>query len=111
VSKNQVVNYTLNVKNDGPLAGEETVMLFVQGPPAGFTGKRSVKELKSFAKVSLAAGQTTTVTLQLRVQDLRHWEGNTSGKWVVDNGTYTIMVGPNASEAALNLRTQLEVHD
>ncbi|HEY5957534.1 MAG TPA: glycoside hydrolase family 3 C-terminal domain-containing protein, partial [Polyangiaceae bacterium] len=111
--KRNVVTYAVDVTNAGAVDGEEVVMLFVKGPPKppGITGNRPVKELKSFAKVRLAAGQTSTVQLPLAIEDLRHWEGDANGKYVVDNGVYDIMVGPNASESALKLTAQLTVHD
>ncbi len=109
--KSNVVNYVVDVKNTSLVDGEEVVMLFVAGPSVGvgITGKRPVKELKSFTKARIAAGQTAKVTLPLSIQDLRHWEGGSNGKDVIDNGAYTIMVGPNAKE--LMLRTTLNVHD
>ena len=37
--------------------------------------------------------------LPLRVRDLRRWEGGEKGKWVIDSGEYTILVGKNADDA------------
>jgi len=100
-----VVNVTVDVENTGSRDGDEIVMLFVQGPqnPANVTGKRPVKELKRFQRVSLKAsgqsGSKVRVTLPLSIWELRHWEGNdTTGKWVIDPGQYTIMVGKNAGD-------------
>jgi beta-glucosidase len=109
--KNNVVTYSVDVLNDSDVPGEEVVMLFVKGPTpaANITGKRPVKELKSFKKVNIAARQTETVQLQLNIQDLRHWEGDKGGHNVIDNGAYTIMVGPNAKE--LTQTATLNVHD
>lgn len=111
--KNNVVTYVAEIKNSSSVDGEEVVMLFVSGPPtpAGITGNRPVKELKSFAKVNIPAEQTVKVNLPLNIQDLRHWEGDDKGKNVIDNGEYTIQVGPNASDAALTLKSKLNVHD
>ena len=100
-TQNGVVYATVDIENTGPVDGEEVVMMFVAGPPppAGTTGERNVKELKSFAKIAVPAGQTVTATLPLRIQDLRHWEGGATGQWVIDPGEYTILVGPNAGPA------------
>ena len=96
-----VVYATVDITNPGPVAGEEVAMLFVAGPPvpAGITGDRNVKELKSFAKVAVPAGEMVTATLPLRIRDLRHWEGGETGQWVIDPGDYTILVGPDAGAA------------
>ncbi len=110
VSKNGVINVTVDIKNTGAVEGDEVAMLFVAGPPKAstITGNRPVKELKSFYRVNLKAagtdGSGKRITLPLRIQDLRHWEGDASGSWVIDPGTYTIMVGPSGDDADLKLK-------
>ena len=90
-----------SITNTGDVDGDEVAMLFVKPPPkpAGVTGERPWKELKSFARVSVPAGQTVTAQLPLRIRDLRRWEGAESGRWIVDSGEYTILVGKNADDA------------
>jgi hypothetical protein len=46
------------------------------------------------------AGKKQTAALPLRIRDLRRWEGGADGKWSVDSGDYTILVGKNAADAA-----------
>ena len=76
-------------------------MLFVKPPPRSsrISGDRPVKELKSFARVSVPAGQTVTARMPVRIRDLRRWEGDANGKWIIDSGDYTILVGRNADDA------------
>jgi beta-glucosidase len=102
VTKEAIINVSIEIQNTSPVDGDEIAMLFVEPPPkpAGITGERPVKELKSFARVSVAAGQTTTANLPLRIRDLRRWEGDADGKWVIDSGAYTILVGKNADDAS-----------
>ncbi|MFO7179977.1 MAG: glycoside hydrolase family 3 N-terminal domain-containing protein [Pseudomonadota bacterium] len=113
VTKKGIVNVTVDVTNTSAVDGEEIVMLFVKPPPKpeGITGERPVKELKSFAKVKVPAGQTVKATLPLRVQDLRRWEGDKDGNWVIDNGDYTILVGKSGADADLTLSGTLTIHD
>jgi beta-glucosidase len=101
--KSDVVLITADVENTGSVAGDEVMMLFVAGPPkpANITGERPVKELKRFQRVNGIApqGQPKSryrVTFPIRIQDLKHWEGDAGGKWVVDSGEYKIYVSPNA---------------
>jgi hypothetical protein len=35
----------------------------------------------------------------LRIRDLRHWEGDANGRWAIDSGAYTMLVGKNADHA------------
>ena len=96
-----VIDVSVEIKNTSAVDGDEIAMLFVKPPPkpARITGDRPVKELKSFARVHVKAGQTVSAQLPLRIRDLRRWEGDAKGKWVIDSGAYTILVGKNADHA------------
>jgi beta-glucosidase len=96
-----VLDVTANVTNTGTRSGDEVAFLFVAGP-AGASEPRSVKELKSFERVTVAPGATATVHLPVRVRDLRHWS-TAANAWVVDRGEYTVRVGPSGAAAALTL--------
>jgi len=104
--KDAIFEVTVEVENTSLTDGDEVVFLFVKPPPkpAAITGERPWKELKSFARVSVPAGQRVTARLPLRVRDLRRWESDpggptiTTGRWVIDSGTYTILVGKNADD-------------
>ncbi len=101
VTKGAVFNVSIDISNVSSVDGDEVAMLFVRPPPkpASVTGERPWKELKSFARVPVPAGQTVTAQLPVRVRDLRRWEGGSDGRWVVDSGEYIIMVGKNAEDA------------
>ena len=96
-----IVLVTVAVENTSKVDGDEIAMLFVKPPPkpAIVTGDRPIKELKSFARVSVRAGQKLLVDLPLRIRDLRRWRGDGDGKWVVDSGDYTLLAGKNADDA------------
>jgi beta-glucosidase len=98
-----IIDVTVDVRNTGMKDGEEVIMLFVKPPakPAGVTGDRPVRELKGFYKVALKAGEGKRVTIPLKIQDLRRWEGAETGKWVIDPGMYTVLAGPNNDDANL----------
>lgn len=100
-SKTAIFQVTVDIANTSPVDGDEVAMLFVKPPPKpeGITGERPWKELKSFARVHVPAGQTVTAELPLRIQDLRRWEGGADGRWVIDSGAYTILVGKDAEHA------------
>jgi len=115
--KNGVIKITVDVENTGSVDGDEIVQMYVKGPqsPSDISGARPVKELKGFHRVSLKAkgqsGSKARVTLPLSIWELRHWEGDASGKgWLVDPGEYTVLVGPNSSDAALTLSGKFTVN-
>jgi beta-glucosidase len=99
--KESIFEVEVDVTNTSAVAGDEVVLLFVKPPakPSGVTGERPWKELKSFTRVTAAPGETVKAKLPVRIQDLRRWEGGTDGRWVVDSGEYTLLVGKNADDA------------
>jgi beta-glucosidase len=96
-SRSAVVNVSVDVTNSGTVAGDEVVFLFTSYP--GATGKRPTKELKGFARVSLAAGAKQTVTIPLRVSDIKFWDGN--GPWSYPSSV-KVMVGPSSDKLQLS---------
>lgn len=100
VTKDAIVRVTVDVTNTSSVDGDEVLMLFVKPPPApAGAGERPWKELRSFARVSVPAGQAVTAVLPLRIRDLRRWAGDEDGGWVTDSGDYTVLVGKSAADA------------
>ena len=95
---------TLTVKNTGNRAGAEIVQLYIAKPDAKVF--RPAQELKAFAKVQLAAGESKTVTLTLDDKAFRYWNTKTDS-WEVEGGSYEIRVG--ASSADIRLTAVVEV--
>jgi beta-glucosidase len=99
MSKGAVLPVVVNVANTGPVAGDEIVMVFVSFPNT--TARRPLKELKGFARVSLAAGEEKQISIPVRLSDLDYFQTDAanprSGKWVVESGQVQIMVGGSST--------------
>ena len=54
-------------------------------------------ELKGFAKVSLAPGETTSVTLSLTMRSLAYFD-DAQSVWVADAGRFEVLVGRAAAD-------------
>ena len=93
-TKDETVNVTFTLKNTGTRDGYETVQIYASQPKASVI--RPVKELKGFKKVFLQPGETTTVTIPVRILDLAFYDERT-GNWNVETGEFIIH---NASSAA-----------
>lgn len=92
---------SLTVTNTGRRPGSEIVQLYVSGP-AESAIFRPVRELKGFAKVSLAPGESRTVQIALDDKAFRYWNVKTD-RWEVEPGSYTLLAG--ASVADIRLET------
>jgi len=94
--KPTLVGMTLSVAvtNTGKMAGDEIVQLYVHPKVASVT--QPVKALKGFSRISLAAGETKTVTFNITKDMLAYY--NQQMKRVAEPGTYEMMVGPNSNE-------------
>ena len=83
----------------GPREAEETVFLFTHDKFASVA--RPLLELKGFAKISLRAGETGTVTIRVPASDLRFLGPDL--KPVFEAGEVEILVGPSADRSQLQM--------
>ncbi len=94
----------VDVTNTGPRPGQEVVQLYVHDVTARLT--RPPKELKGFAKVALAPGQTKTVTLTLDRQALAYWD-DAQQAWVAEAGEFEVLLGRSAQDIQARARFRL----
>ncbi len=91
---NDVITVSFELKNTGNREGTEVAQLYVQDLVGSVV--RPVKELKGFQRVTLAPGETRTVTFDLPVADLAFW--NIDMEYVVEPGDFKLWVaGDSAS--------------
>lgn len=95
------IRFTFDLTNSGTVTGDEVVQLYVHDQIASIS--RPVKELKSFRRVSLDAGQTQTVTLQLAASQLQFYDRNM--KRIFEPGDFDVMIG--SSSLDIRLRTTI----
>ena len=101
-AKKDVVKVTFTLTNKGGMAADEVVQLYVARPEAKV--EWPAKELKAFDRVSLAAGETKTVTLEIPVKDLRYWNVEKNA-WDMEHGKLVLLLGA----ASDDIRQQAEV--
>ncbi|WP_051266499.1 glycoside hydrolase family 3 C-terminal domain-containing protein [Nakamurella lactea] len=94
---------SVEVRNTGRRTGSEVVQLYVTMPEAA--GEPS-HQLKAFSKVTLHAGKSTTVHLDVPRESLAVWQNSGNG-WVVLPGVYGVEVGNSSTN--LPLRSQIRV--
>ena len=84
------VKVSFDITNNGKMDADEVVQLYVHRLDA--TVEWPYKELKAFQRVSLQAGETKTVTLEVPVDDLRYWNVDKNA-WDLEHGKLEILVG------------------
>ena len=95
----------VTVKNTGALAGKEVVQLYVAPPADGMF--RPVRELRAYAKMELAPGESKTVELTLDRRAFAYYDAQ-AGDWRVDSGTYTIEAGSSSRDIRLTQTVKVQ---
>jgi len=91
---NQQLTIAVTVTNDGSKDGREVVQLYTRQLVGSIT--RPVKELKSFQKIALKAGESRQVTFTITPQDLKFYNNELKYDW--EPGDFVIMVGGNSRD-------------
>ena len=84
------VNVSFTLTNQGAMPADEVVQLYVHRVDAKV--EWPAKELKAFQRVSLGAGESKTVTLEIPVKDLRYWNEATNA-WDLEHGQLQLLLG------------------
>ena len=85
---------SVTVKNTGNCAGDEIVQLYIHDRVASIS--RPVKELKSFRRIHLAAGESKDVTFDVTPDLLKYYDYNLNN--ILDPGEFDLMIGPNSRD-------------
>ena len=105
LQNNETVTLTLDVTNKGSYDGDEVVQLYVSHPVSKV--KRPMKELKGFSRIFIKAGETKTVSMVLHANDVMYWDVEQK-KWLFEDGTLNVMVGPASDQIRLTNTLRLE---
>ncbi|HKQ51678.1 MAG TPA: glycoside hydrolase family 3 C-terminal domain-containing protein, partial [Pyrinomonadaceae bacterium] len=89
---------SVDLKNTGRRAGEEVVQLYVKHLDSKV--ERPLKELKGFARVALRPGETKTVSLTLKQEQLAYWD-TARHRFTVEDGHVLVMVGSSSADIKL----------
>lgn len=96
---------TVDVTNTGDVAGKEVVQLYVADRES--TAIRPVKELREFAKVELAPGETKTVAFTLDKRAFAYYSVRIHD-WHVETGEFDIMIGKSSRDIVLTKTVTVE---
>lgn len=99
LSKDGSVSVTLDVTNTGSRAGDAVAQLYVSYPSSKV--ERPREELEGFQRVSLAPGETKTVTIPLKASQLAYWDVAHNG-FVVESQPVKLMIGDSSADIKLS---------
>ena len=99
------VDVAVTVTNTGSVAGKEVVQVYIRDPEASVF--RPERELKAFAKVALAPGESRQVRFTLAGRDLAYFH-STHHRWVVEAGAFEIEVGASSRDIRCRITVQVE---
>lgn len=96
-NKNDSIQVRVTVTNTGSLKGDEVVQLYLHQELADVV--RPVKELKAFKRISLNAGESREVILNLPYQSFGYW--NKDLQFVVTPGMFKVYVARDAEHTVM----------
>lgn len=98
LSSNGELDVSADVKNQGTLAGDEVVQMYVQYLDSKVS--RPHEQLDGFLRIHLNPGETRTVRLPLHAKELQYWD-DASGRFVVEPGKVNILIGSSSADIHL----------
>lgn len=88
-----------NITNTGKYDGEEVAQLYVTH--LNSTIERPLKELKAFNRFFIKKGETKSVYLTLKAEDMAYWDADRNN-FVVETDKIKLMVGASSSDIRLS---------
>jgi beta-glucosidase len=98
ITASLTVDVHFQIRNAGSVKSSEVAQLYVEpvNPPVD----RPLRELKGFARVELAPGESKTVSIGLDARSFAYWSESKKG-WQVAPGEYRIRVGASSRDLRL----------
>ena len=103
------INVSVHVTNTGSRDGNEIVEMYVNTPHADPSLQRPIKRLEGFRKVFLAAGQTKTVSLPIKIADLAFYN-EADKRFEVDQGQYGIQISTSSADRDIQAQDTIKVN-
>jgi hypothetical protein len=95
----QIVAINVDLTNTGALAGEEVVQLYLTDDVSSVT--MPDKQLKGFKRISLAPGETKTVSFKITSEELYYFN-ESSNSFEIEAGTFTVRVGGSSDKLPIS---------
>src|SRR5690554_2092849 len=103
---NDQLTIQVDVTNSGSMDADEIVQVYVRTPDSPAALQRPIKRLKGFQRVSIPAGQTKTVSINIDARDLWFWDEE-SQALTFDQGKYIFEIGASSQDIKGSVEAEL----
>ena len=94
---NGVISVDVTVKNTGSVAGKDVVQVYYNPPYTNGGIEKASANLVAFAKTKmLNPGDSDTLTLTFKVEDMASFDYQTNNAWVLEAGDYVISINSDS---------------
>lgn len=97
IKSDESTSISVKLTNTGKYGGAEIVQLYIRDDFSQIT--RPVKELKGFKRIYLESGESATIEFLVEPDMLAYY--NRDMEWTVEQGSYTLMIGPSSRQSDL----------
>ncbi len=99
--------FTVNVSNKSKVAGKEAVQIYMQSPYTDYDKANGIEkasvELVGYSKVEVPAGGSATAEIVVPKTELRSYDANGEGTYILDAGDYYFTAANGSHEAVNNI--------
>lgn len=97
ITPDDKVTVSVDVRNSGERDGDEVVQVYVRTPDSPASLERPLKRLKGFQRVTIPAGQTRRIAIDIDGADLWFWDAR-EGRITFDPGRYVFEIGASSRD-------------
>lgn len=99
--------FTVDVTNQSSRDARDAVLIYMQSPYTDYDRQNGIEkasvELVGYTKVDVPAGKTVTASIDVDKSELRTYDANGAGTYILDAGNYYFAVGNGAHNALNNI--------
>ena len=101
---NTNINLEFTIKNTGNVKGKEIAQIYISHSSNKIYVPK--KELKAFAKIELEKEEEKRINIEIDKSSFEHYDA-ISKKWVVEAGTYKILIGKSSRDIVLEAKVEI----
>ena len=104
---NDRLTVSVDVTNTGDVDGDEVVQVYVRTPDSPASLQRPIKRLRGFRRVSIPAGESRAVDIEIDCQDLWFWDAG-QDRITFDQGRYVFEIGSSSGDIRGTVETVMK---